>query len=211
MDSGRSGGAQAIVGAIVGTAVAVLLAALQEAEVISTATAVYVAVAASAVIVVGSFVWLRLEKANQTDRRPDIPPEMYFREDPELLHRPSADANAPYHHVARLGLKEVVSQITLEVRTNKPVQAVKGRIYRDAELEQEFDRAIASLGARRWRGSFGDAVLKSMTLDKGIRWATITFDDAVVATTADNLDVIAWGASEDLRIRKIRLLRPARP
>lgn len=206
----QASGGQAIAGAAISFGVALLLAALQEGGVISAATAVYVGAVAIFAIVAGSVVWLRKERAKQTDRRPIIPPEMHFREDPEVLYRPSADVNAPHLSVARLGMKEVVSPVRLKVWTNKPVEVVRANIYQDGELERQFERSIANLAAIGPEGVFGGAMKKATLLDKGTRWALLAFDDAVLATPADNLDVIAGGGSEDLRITEIRLAGPGR-
>lgn len=207
----RRGKLRAFVGLVAGAAFTVFLWALQEAEVIDTATAVYVAVVSGLLFVVTSILKLWLDRREErSDERPIIPPEMYFREDPEVLHRPSADAIAPHLSVARLGMREVVSRVRLEIRTNKPVEVVRANIYQDGELERQFERSIANLAAMGPEGVFGKAMQKATLLDKGIRWALLAFDDAVLATPSDNLDVIAGGGSEDLRIMEIRLVRTVR-
>lgn len=208
---GRIGKIRAFISLAVATAFTVFLWALQEAEVIDATTAVSVAVIAGVLVVVGSVLKLWLDRRHElSDDRPIIPPELYFREEPEVLHRPRPEPDAPWHHVARLGTREVISPVTLKVWTNRPVQWVRANIYRDAEVESTFDRVIANLGTGHKPEKLSDAFEKSTQLDKGVRWALVTFDDDLRLTTQDNLDLIAHGAMEDIRITRIDLVRSPR-
>ena len=97
--------------------------------------------------------------------------------------------------------------MTLKVWTNRPVQWVRANVYRDAEIESKFDRIIASLGTGEKTESLFESFKKATQLDKGVRWAIVDFDDALRLTAQDNLDVIAHGAMEDIRITRVELVR----
>ena len=211
MQGEQPGRLQVAIGAIASVAVAVLLVALQEAEVISTTAAAYLGIVAVCVLFAGLVAWLVLDARRRADRRrPKIPGELFFREDDEILHRPKPDPHAPWQHVLRLASREVISPVTLKVWTNRPVQWVGANIYRDAEFEGAFDRILANLGSGHKSKSLTEFMTKATQLDKGVRWALVTFDDDLRLTAEDNLDVIAHGAMEGIRITRVELVKPPR-